>query len=727
VNDSAILHYGYSREEFLSMKITDIRPPEDAPALLKDVARRAKGIEARGAWRHKKKDGTIINVEISSHEIDFSGRKAKVVLAQDVTERKRVEKTVKEAEEKYRTLFDGVPIGLYFSTMDGGFLTVNRELLRMFGFPTQKELVASVERKGFHVRADREEEFLQRIRADRTVSGFESQAFRKDGSSIWISEHARVLHDTEGNLTGFQGAVLNITDRKKADELVLRLLHAVEQTRDVIFMTDPTGRFTYANPAFEQTYGYGIEEVHGKTPAILKSGVQDALLYERFWKTISSGQSIQVEFYNKTKDGKLVIMEATVTPVYDSDAGLTGFIAVQRDITSERTNEKERKSLQEQLFQAQKLESIGTLASGIAHDFNNVLGVILGYAMILRHAVGDDEKALKGIEAINKAVQRGADLVRQILMFARKSDPSFTTIDLSHILTDVEKMVSETFPKTIITTLNVDPRITPIRADKTQMHQALLNLLVNARDAMPDGGSISIIAKRVTVNEVREQIPGVEGTEFIHIGISDTGSGMDEETKQRIFEPFFTTKEVGKGTGLGLAVVYGIIRNHKGYVNVQSAPGEGTTFNLYFPMFVESPQHPVKLEDTTTAVAGGNETIFLVEDERMLMDFLKTSLEAKGYGVLSASDGAEAVSMYRKFHSQIALVISDIGLPKLDGSRVFRELKKINPDVKVLIASGYVDPGLKSGLLKGGARGFLHKPYVLADILKAVRETLDAP
>ncbi|MEK9136571.1 MAG: ATP-binding protein, partial [Bacteroidota bacterium] len=372
------------------------------------------------------------------------------------------------------------------------------------------------------------------------------------------------------------------------------------------------------------------------------------------------------------------------------------------------------------------MESIGTLAGGIAHDFNNILGIILGHILLLRNARNDSDKVSRSLEAISEATGRATDLVRQILVFARKSEVLFMPLDANQMVTEIQKMIQGTFPKTITVSTSLETHIPMINADRTQIHQILLNLCVNARDAMPDGGTLSITTRKVTVDELRKRLPDAQGTEFLNISVRDTGTGIDEATMQKMFEPFFTTKEQGKGTGLGLAVVYGIIRSHHGYVDVQSTPGKGSTFDLFFPVLLVSQKPIVPGDDGPETLPGGTETILVIEDEDMLRELTRAALEAKGYGVITASDGADAVKLYKKHFQEIALVISDLGLPKLDGTRVFNELRKINPGVKVVIATGYIEPGVKSGLFKAGAQGFLQKPYKPAEILKIVREVLDA-
>jgi CheY-like chemotaxis protein len=365
------------------------------------------------------------------------------------------------------------------------------------------------------------------------------------------------------------------------------------------------------------------------------------------------------------------------------------------------------------------------MAGGIAHDFNNILAIILGYSSILISVKDNPQRFSDGVTAIRQAVDRGAGLVRQILTFARKTDISFQPLSIPDLLKELVSMLQQTFPRIITFNTTIDKNLPYINADHTQMHQALLNLCVNARDAMPNGGEISIKAMPVTGEKLREHFPSADNRWYIDLNVSDTGIGIDENVRNQIFDPFFTTKEKGKGTGLGLSVVYGIVQAHRGFVNVESSIGHGTMFQLYFPVPQESSAALETEEQVQEQVSGGNEILLFVEDETLLLDMVQILLESNGYSVLTAKDGEEAVDVYSKHKHEVALVISDMGLPKLTGLTEFEKLKEINPAVKIIFASGYFEPEMKATLEKAGARGFLQKPYVTDDILMKIRKVLD--
>jgi CheY-like chemotaxis protein len=370
---------------------------------------------------------------------------------------------------------------------------------------------------------------------------------------------------------------------------------------------------------------------------------------------------------------------------------------------------------------------VGTLAGGIAHDFNNILGIILGHATLLEHVVVDPAKFLKSREAIVNAVHRGASLVQQILTFARKTDVSIEAMNVNDVIVDLMRMLEETFPKTISFSLHLAPTAPLINADRTRIHQTLLNLCVNARDAMPEGGSLAISTHRTAGSRLRTRFPDASEHEYLCVRISDTGTGMDEATRQRLFEPFFTTKPIGKGTGLGLAVVHGIVKTHRGHIDVESTPGKGTAFRLYFPIPKTNHVSSGETHDVDGDLPHGTETILVVEDEQPMRDLARGFLEAKGYRVLSATDGEEALSVFAHQRGSISLVFCDMGLPRLDGAATFLKMKELAPDVRCILVSGYLEPEVKADLLRAGAKAFVQKPYTPPELLRSVREALDAP
>ncbi len=680
--------------------------------------------------RRKKRDGTLIDINRSTAIIRDSDGNVKGIMAvlADITERKRAEEQLRESEERLRLALTGANMMSWELDLLTERVTWSESAERFYGLEPDE----------FH---GTREAFVRLIHPDDrsaveqgmndSIQGGKEykEEFRivwPDGTVHWLAAFGRASRDELGRPVKVSGIGVDITDRKRTEETIQKLHHAVEQTDEVIIMTEPDGIITYVNPAFEKLYRYSREEVIGKTPRVLKSGGMNQEYYARFWHDLLAGKSIRAEHINKTKDGRIVIVEASVNSVYDVKGKLTGFIAVQEDISDRKRNESERKRLEAQLLQTQKLESIGTLAGGIAHDFNNILGIILAYSALLRNARLPFEKIVNAADVINQAVERGAELVKQILTFARKTDVIYGLVNINGMIKELKTMVSETFPRTITIAAELGGDVPEITADATQVHQAILNICVNARDAMPAGGKLILRTHAGSRSEVSSYFPEATSERYVRVSISDTGAGMDESTRQRIFEPFFTTKAKGKGTGLGLSVVYGVVKNHNGFVRVDSEIGRGTTFHLYFPAPIRFVQPVEKTQGSLVDIPGGSESILIVEDEEPLLNVLSGLLKSKGYRVYVAHDGFEAVETYEEHRNDIAVVVSDLGLPKMTGQDAFLRMKSVNPRVKVIFGTGYLDPELKTELLNLGAKGFLAKPYSQDELLKRIRDLIDS-
>ncbi len=417
------------------------------------------------------------------------------------------------------------------------------------------------------------------------------------------------------------------------------------------------------------------------------------------------------------KDGKRIPMNFSFTPIFINE-DLAGFVSVGRDLT-------EHKRLEEQLRQAQKMESLGTLAGGIAHDINNILQIILVNTSSMKRGILDENKLNKIIEINTNAVKRGSKLIQQILTFARKTDTKLISLDLNAIIKDIVRMLEETFPRTIKFILELTPNIPYIIGDQNQIGQVILNLCVNSRDAMPDGGTISISTRLVMGWDVKEKFPDASTERYVLIQTTDTGCGMNEDVRHRIFEPFFTTKESSKGTGLGLSVVYGIVTSHSGFIDVASDVGVGTTFSIYLPASKDSQMLYEKLDETDSRILKGTETLLVVEDEEILLQFVSALLMTYGYNVIQAKDGIEAVELFTKHKNKIDLVIMDIELPRLNGWEALIRMKKENDGLKAIVASGYLDPKLKLNKRVDGIYDFIQKPYEPQIMLSTIRKVLD--
>jgi len=386
-------------------------------------------------------------------------------------------------------------------------------------------------------------------------------------------------------------------------------------------------------------------------------------------------------------------------------------------------NDTKRKRLEQQLIQAQKMEGLGTLAGGIAHDFNNILAIILGYTNKLESSHSKPNEFPGAIKVIKEAVERGAALVQQLLTSARQTEARFSSVDLNALVRELESMLQATFPKTINFHLELAPDLPVITADKSQLHQVLLNLCVNARDAMPNGGTLTLVTSITQGTDLTEMFSGVTADSYACIRVRDTGIGMTRQVKSHIFEPFFSTKERGKGTGLGLSVVYGVINNHRGFVQVESEPGAGTSFIVYLPVKHLAAEQ-IGGDRTGAPRQDIPQTILLVEDEEMLRELGVSILESEGFRVLAAKDGVEAVALFESYSDEIGLVVCDLGLPRLGGREAFLKMKERRPDVRAIVASGYLEPIIRSEMLKAGVIDTIQKPYDFNDLVARIRSII---
>ena len=652
-------------------------------------------------------------------------------ILRDSTARKKIEEALRESEERFRRLVEKSPdaIGVHY---DGKIVFINSAGAKIFGASSPEMLIGKAIMDFVH--PDFRPLVAQRVRGTQVekkdLDIVEEKFVRLDGAVIDVEVSAIPINYM--NRPATQLVVRDITNRKKAEESLRKSQQNykafIENSSEGIWIVELEKPFSTAIPNEEQiellcTQSILVEcnnamaKMYGYTNADEIKGLSfgefleraDTDTHEFFRAFVHSGYHLEEkESHEVDKDGNSKFFLNNILGMVENGI-LVKVWGSQRDIT-------ERKKLEQQLLQVQKMESLGTLAGGIAHDFNNILGIIIGYASHLESHKHEPEKLSQSIEAINRAVNRGASVVRQLLTFARRYDVMFESINVNEIITELVKLIEETFPKSIVFAQELEEHIPSIIADHNQLHQTLLNLCLNA---------LTIKTRTCLGSELLDQFSDATEDSYVGISVSDTGIGMDTKTRQRIFEPFFTTKEHGKGTGLGLAVVYGVIKGHRGFIHVESEETQGATFSIYLPVSlldVEPATYP--LEDPVEA-RGGNETILLVEDEPLLLDLLKLVLEEKGYRVATAVDGLQALEVYQKNIDTIDLVLSDMGLPKLGGWETFQRMRDINPNVKVILASGFVHPELKAEMISQGAKDFVQKPYVPSKILQRIREVLD--
>ncbi|MGB9080912.1 MAG: PAS domain S-box protein, partial [Desulfuromonadaceae bacterium] len=510
-----------------------------------------------------------------------------------------------------------------------------------------------------------------------------------------------------------------LTERKRAEEHLRKLSVAVEQSPASIVITDTSGIIEYVNPHFTQLTGYAFDEAVGRNPSILKTGQTGSEEYRQMWETILAGGVWHGEFHNRKKNGDLFWEQALIAPIRDNSHAITHFIAIKEDIT-------ERKELEGQLRHAQKMDAIGQLAGGIAHDFSNILTAIVGYASIMQLKLPDDSPIKKYAGQIIITAERGTTLTQGLLAYSRKQESNPVVVDLNEIITRVHQLLLRLISEDIHLEINLDPQGWLVLADSGQIEQVLMNLSTNARDALPHGGSIVITTEAVTIDSdfVLSRGFGRPGR-YALLTFADDGEGMDAGIAGHIFEPFYTTKEPGKGAGLGLSIVYGIIKKHKGYIDFHSSADRGTIFQIYLPLLDSVPaEAEEKVQEMEGNVRGGDH-ILLAEDDETTRLLGREILEEFGYSVVVAVDGEDALEKFREQGERIGLVIIDVIMPKMNGREVYDAIRGIAPNMRILFCSGYArDVVVSQGGLEEGMN-YLPKPFTPKELLLKIREVLD--
>jgi two-component system cell cycle sensor histidine kinase/response regulator CckA len=624
---------------------------------------------------------------------------------------------------KYQDLYDFAPVGYLTLTHKGIITGVNLTGASILAMPRPKLIGRGF---GRFVAPESLEEWYKHIvsvlRHERKQS-CDLKLKREDGSTFYARvESIRMAAPVEPQRENNDGhelriAVTDITERKMAEESQKLLSAAIEHTAEGIVITDATGIIQYVNPAEEIISGYSRDELIGQGAEIFKSDKHDEDFHANMWETIRAGKVWSGRFINKKKDGTEYHEDSTISPVYDKSGKLTNFIAVKRDVT-------QKLALQEQLFQAQKMESIGTLADGFAHDFNNSLQVIDGCVDLILSNKDLPATVKSEMEVIKETVDSSAELIKGMMVFSRKAPVKFKTIELNKVVAQTRSMLIRSIPKVIEIDILLADDLWATKGDKIQIGQILMNLGINARDAMPDGGKITVQTQNTILDEeYRRFDPLAKPGRYALLTVSDTGAGMDKEKVSHIFEPFFSTKEAGKGTGLGLSVVYGIVEKHNGRIICDSELSVGTTFRIYFPAIEQVPQK--QYAEKKEPPKGKCETILVVDDEPNFLEVTSRLLNRANYRVITASNGKDALKLYGEHRKEIRLVILDLLMPEMNGKQCLEALRNIDPKVRVLIATGNATQGMAEDLKAAGARRFIKKPFDIARLLEKIRKVID--
>ena len=536
------------------------------------------------------------------------------------------------------------------------------------------------------------------------------------------------------NDAGVQSVIVilnDISEKKHAQDALqqsqTKYKTILESIEEGFYETDLAGNFTFFNDSMYRILGYSRRELLGMNNREYASPEGVERVYQVFNRTYQTGEPAKIKnFEVKTKGGDLKNLEISAYLTRDADGQPSGFRGVVRDVTERLKLDRENKKLEDQLRQAQKMEAVGTLAGGIAHDFNNILQAISGYTELLMMKSDKDESENIKFRAIQKAIANGGALIKRLMIFSRRVESELRQLNLNQEILQMAELLRRTLPKMIDIELRLADDLKTIKADSVQLEQIMANMGINARDAMPEGGHLVLATENVSLDEhFPNTHVGATPGQFVRLTITDTGHGMDKQTQSRIFEPFFTTKQDGKGTGLGLAMVYGIIKSHKGYITCESECGQGTTFSIYFPVVCEKPGINQTQEEAEPRPLGGAETILLVDDDNAILATEKEILEAHGYTIFCASTGEEALLVFQSERSCIDLVLLDLNMPGMGGYKCLDEILSIDPQAVVILASGYSGAGMERKCLKAGAKGFIGKPHLFDGMLAKIRQVLD--
>ncbi|MCZ6776852.1 MAG: PAS domain S-box protein, partial [Ignavibacteria bacterium] len=763
-NESVLRNYGYSLDELKSMTPFDLHPPEELAKVKHNI--NIKNVAEPFSYTHLTKGGRRIDVEILSDEIEYQGRPAWISIARDITERLSAEQAGKQAEELQAAVYriaqaadksrrledlyqsvheiiqDVMPANNFYIAL----YDEKEDLIHFPYFVDEVDVPSPPQKPGKGLT-----EYVLRTGKSLLCTATVHEELQRRGeaelvgvpSPIWLGVPLvvenksigvmTVQHYTDPEAYGkreqyilefVSSQVAKAIDRKRAEEA----LQVSEERYRRFFMEDvagnyistPDGRLRVCNAAFLRIFGFKSMEEAIKSD--VKSFYPEPHKRSEFLDALRRNKKlVHRESELRKQDGTPVHVIENAIGTFDANGDLVEIQGYILDTTAQ-------KKLEEQLLHAQKMEAVGELASGIAHDFNNVLSVALGGVQLIR-THSSDPQIERFARMIEDATLRGSAIAKQLLQFSRAEASTLEPISLTQIVMEVKKLVDHSFLRTISVELGINVKQGVIMGDAGQIHQVLLNLCINARDAIlnrPEGvtgGKITLSIEEAQGDFVRERLGETTADHHVVIQVSDNGIGIPKDVRKRMFDPFFTTKDIGKGTGLGLSVVHGIVKSHHGFIDVKSQVGKGTTFLIYFPSV------PHKLAEETAkaplSIKGGDETILVIEDEETLRDLVRETLTRAGYTVIEAKDGEEALSLYRETKQSVSLVLSDIGLPKMSGEQVLKGLKKVNQEVKVIISTGFIREDKKAELLKEGALSVIHKPYSSLEMLRSIREALD--
>ena len=651
------------------------------------------------------------NREIAESTMNVFAERVSVEL-----DRLRAEETHLRSEAQYRALFENSRDAIFMTRPEGRFVDANQAFLDLFGY-TREELLGLSAEQLYADPADRLR-LIDLTHAQSGVKDVEIRFIRKNGESIICLVSGTARRDGEGNVIEYQAVVRDMTDRMLREAELARLATAVAQTAEIIIITDRDGLVQYVNPAFERLTGYTAREIAGQSTRLLKSGLHAPEFYKDMWDAILRGEVWTSRITNRRKDGRLIEVESSISPVFGADGMITNFVAVQRDVSREM-------SLERRLRQTQKMEAIGTLAGGIAHDFNNILTSIIGYTELSLDEIESGTRMADNLAEILAASERARDLVRQILTFARKGEQERQPVEMSAVVKEALRLIRSVMPENITLEQRLAPGPSRILGDPTQMHQVVMNLCSNAIHAMTDtGGALTVGLDTVVVDKATGALyPALKHGHYVRLAVGDTGHGMDKQTMERIFEPFFTLKPVGKGTGLGLTVVHGIVTNFAGVIDVASEPGKGSAFTLFFPL-IRAEGEEAPHSDMPSLPMGTGERVLLLDDESSVVNISGRIMARLGYHVESFTSGEEALAELARRPGEFDVIVTDQSMPGMSGDMFAERARLVRPGIPIIISSGYSPTLSQERMAALGVAEYLLKPVNARELAAALRRAL---
>jgi PAS domain S-box-containing protein len=716
---------GYEREELIGKPVSDLVAPESRDEV---AARQREGVNEPYEHIALRKDGSVFSVEVRARSMQYRGRTVRFSILHDLTQRKKAEAVLRERESYFRSLVENAQDLITVVDELGIIQYQTPSAVDVLGYQPEERIGKSLFEQ---VHPDDRESairlFTEGVKSPGEPRSSISRARHRDGTWRVLESIGTAYRKEDGSLIGVINS-RDITERVEAEEALreseARYRGVVEGQTEFIVRWLPDGTRTFVNQAYCDFFGVPREELIGTNifPLIAE---EDCEAVQAKIDGITPDRPAATDVHRVIRpDGAVAWQEWTDRGIFDDDGNVVEFQSVGRDITEQVQADEDRQRLEAQLRQGSKMEALGTLAGGIAHDFNNMLMVIQGYSELVRDEVERDAPASKRIDQVLKAAERARDLVRQILVYSRQSEPELAATDLHEVVREAVRLLRATLPTTIEIRDRLEIGTAKVLADASQIHQVILNLGSNASHAMRDqGGVLEVTLEGVEVDEsLAEELGSVAVGSYAKLVVRDTGCGMDSEVIERIFDPFFTTKEVGQGTGLGLSMVQGIVTKHDGTIDVETELGKGTAFHIYLPLVEEGAQ---RISNPPGTIPAGSERVLFVDDEEQLASLGEMMLGPLGYTTTIRTGSKEALELFRSRPSDFDIIVADYTMPHMTGVELARECKRVQPDIPIILATGFAETLAEDMVARENITSFIAKPYRAADLARAIRDVFD--